>query len=195
MALRTIVKGSIRRKMALFIFGLCLVWPLLHIVLVNSMRISSWRLFGWGMYASPNPDQQARLRVIILNQPIKNDDDIRKLHGALQQLHMEPSQESFCLNLFSEVGGALKKLPKQALCREDELATHFDYFLHFGSPRHLGKFVGEALARSERVGSEALAFLTHQRFSLFEGKAYLESEVYRVIGEEAVYVGKVKTEG
>lgn len=194
MALGKIVR-DVRRKLALFIFGLFLVWPLIHIVLVNSTRISSWRLFGWGMYASPNPDQQARLRVVILNQPINNHDDIRKLHTALQQLQTDPAQESFCLNLFSESGGILKKLPKQALCKEDRFAMDLDYFLHFGSSRHLGKFVGEALTRAQRVGAEALAFFTYQRFSLSERKAYVESEVYRIFGEKAVYVGKVKSEG
>ena len=30
-------------------------WPLLHAVLARSLRFSSWRLFGWGMYATQIP--------------------------------------------------------------------------------------------------------------------------------------------
>lgn len=34
---------------------LLLVWPALHALLVPALGISTWRLGGWGMYATPNP--------------------------------------------------------------------------------------------------------------------------------------------
>ncbi len=38
----------------LFACGVLLLWPLVHLGLVRQLGFSSWRLGGWGMYATPN---------------------------------------------------------------------------------------------------------------------------------------------
>jgi hypothetical protein len=188
--------NSFRRKLALVVFALFIAWPIFHIVLVKNSRISSWRFFGWGMYATPNPDAQSRLRVVIIDKSLNQNVDVAKLHASLTKLSFDTAQESTCLNLFLEDSDhRLERLPRQGLCQKSDLAKKFDYFLHFGSPNHLAGFVREALFRANRSGFEAVAFMTHQRFSLFQRKAYVESDIYRVWGDKVEYLGKIKSEG
>lgn len=186
---------NFRRKLAFIIFGIFLAWPAFHIVMVKNIRISSWRFFGWGMYATPTPDTQSRLRVVILN-PSQQSVDPAHLHDSLENLNLEPSKESNCVNLFvKDAGQSLRRLPRTGLCEDDAVAQDLDYFTYFGSSKHLKKFINAALLRANQSSAEAYAFLTHQHFNIFQQKAYLESDVYRVSRDEVKYLGKIEGEG
>lgn len=185
-----------RRTLAFFVLSIFLIWPIFHIALVNNLTVSPWRLFGWGMYAVPDPESQSRLRVVIPDKTRRHFMDVVQLHSSLAKFSTDPSQESLCINLFAvDSFNTVRKLPGNGLCRSEILSHDLDYFLHFGSLSHLSDFVNEALLRAHRAGSEAYAFLTHQRLNLFQGKAYLESEVYRVLGKETQYLGKIINNG
>jgi hypothetical protein len=180
--------NRLRSKLACTIFVLLLGWPLIHIIIINNSKISSWRYFGWGMYATPNPHENRRLSVVILNKNRAQSTSLIKLHEALNNL-------SLCLNIFEELDSNLRRLPDQNLCYEESLAMSFDFFMHFGSPKNLNKLVKEALARVQRSDADALAFLTYQRFNIFQRKAYLESDIYQIADNKVIYLGKVKSEG
>lgn len=185
-------------KLALIVFGLILCWPLFHIIIINNSKISSWRFFGWGMYATPNPNDYARLRVVILDKsrPREKDLNIEQIYDALAKFS-DPEEESLCLNLFEEREQSLIRLPRLGLCRDHNLALNLDYFIHFGSHKNLRDFLSEALIRAEQADStnkEVLAFLTLQRFNIFTRRAYLESDVYQ-LSDGLRYLGKVKSEG
>ena len=46
-----------------------LFWPLLHIALVSQNKINSWKLGGWGMYATTSP-KRLKLKTIFIRQGI-----------------------------------------------------------------------------------------------------------------------------
>ena len=188
--------NKLRYGLAIIVFGLILCWPIIHIVMINNLKISSWRFFGWGMYATPNPNDYARLRVVILDKTMHQDiaTSIKQIHDYLAGF-TDPQQESLCLNLFEQLGQNLRRLPSLGLCRDNKLALNLDYFIHFGSLKNLREFLQEALARAERGDAEVLAFLTYQRFNIFQKKAYLESDVYKMSDIELSYLGKIKSEG
>lgn len=187
--------NRLRYKLALIVFGLILLWPIFHIIIINNLKISSWRFFGWGMYATPNPNDYARLRVVILDNTRPDDKalDIAQMHETLVSIS-DPKEESLCLNLFEESGLKLKRLPRPGLCRDSNLALNLDYFIHFGSNNNLKNFLSEALIRADHADAEVIAFLTYQRFNIFQRKAYLESDVYQLSGQLS-YLGKIKSEG
>lgn len=185
-----------RLKLAFIVFGIFIAWPIFHIVVVNNFRMSSWRVFGWGMYATPNPEAQSRLRVVIRDKTKSQAVDLAQLNWSLAKLGFDPATESLCINLFlEEPGQTLRKLPRNGLCQNNVLARDLDYFMHFGSSKHLTEFIKGALSRADQTGSEAYAFLTHQRFNLFQRKTYLESDIYKVSGDEVQYLGKIKNAG
>jgi hypothetical protein len=185
-----VAANNFRYRLALFIFSFCLVWPLIHMVLVNSLGISTWRLFGWGMYATPNPESQLRLSVVITDNNL-TPSEIDTLYKSFNNLSSE-EQDSMCLNLFlHDSDNKLTKLPRTGLCKQQELADKLDYFMHFRSTKNLGDFVEAALRRTEHQDSEAWAFLVRQRYNLFRNEHYQESEVYLVKGGLVKYMGKI----
>lgn len=51
---------------------LCLLcaWPPVHMALTVDGAVSSWRLGGWGMYATPHPHAHARVHVVPVGEPL-----------------------------------------------------------------------------------------------------------------------------
>lgn len=145
------------------------------------------------MYATPNPNGQSSLRVVIRDKSKALMADMGRVHASLTTLSVEEADESACINLYIE-GAKLHKLPRNGLCQNDTTAKNLDYFMHFGSPNYLKDFVKEALLRAGQSDSEVYAFLTRQRFNVFESKAYLESDTYRIWGDKVEYLGKIKNQ-
>lgn len=184
---------TFRRRLAFVLFGIFLAWPVVHIALVKQYNLSSWRFFGWGMYATPIPEAQTRLRVVIRDKNKSEVPDLRQWHISLTKLSREQEHESQCINLFQEEPQqGLRGLARTGLCRNKRFATDLDYFVHFGSVQHLHEFISEALSRAEQAGSETLVFLARQRFNIFQKDAFIESDIYKIIGDEVQYLGKVK---
>ncbi len=181
--------------LALTLFGILMTWPIIHMIIVNNSHLSSWRLFGWGMYATPNPEQ-SRLRVIMRDSSVAQPANVALLHRALAKLAHDPDQESLCINLFLDnAKNGLRKMSQSGFCHDEEIARHLDYFLHFGSTMHLAQLVNKAIASQKIPSSEAIVFFTHQRFSLMEARAYIESDVYRIAGNEITSLGKFRDGG
>jgi hypothetical protein len=64
--------GALRNPLVAVVVGLCAVWPLIHAVLSRHLRVSSWKLAGWGMYATAKP----RVQVVLPGG------ELRPLRGA-----------------------------------------------------------------------------------------------------------------
>jgi hypothetical protein len=166
-----------------------MIWPIFHIILVNHFRISSWRLFGWGMYATPNPGAQSQLNIVGLNNTKKEPIDITQLHTSL-------IDSSLCVNLFiKEPGQSLKRSFEHNLCEDKIFMKDLDYFMHFASYKHLAKVTKELLSYFNYTNLNAYAFFTHRRVNIFHKTTYLESDVYRISFDKVEYLGKVKNEG
>ncbi len=116
--------------------------------------------------------------------------------SAVQQLAFNPEEESSCLSLyFKAINAALTKLPRSGMCRSEEMSRHLDYFLQYASQSHLSTFVQEAMQRAHYAGALAYVFLTHQRLSLSQQQAYVESDVYRVDAGQTQFLGRISSEG
>lgn len=48
--------ATTRRRVVNGLLVLVTLWPPVHILLVQRFDLSSWKLAGWGMYATPRPD-------------------------------------------------------------------------------------------------------------------------------------------
>ena len=92
--------------------ALLLLWPPVHMALSLALPFSSWRLFGWGMYASPDlwrfPDvyqeaQDHRLTPIV---PPKGDPALAR---AYKPLHYFPSEAR--VGHFAQVAAAAAGQP------------------------------------------------------------------------------------
>jgi|GEM_PF-3615239 len=186
---------EVRRRLGYAVFAILMIWPIIHMALVHHVGISSWRLFGWGMYATPIPMDQSRLRVVIRDHNDSKAIDLVRLHSSIAKLSADPKEESLCINLFLQGSNYdLVKLPRTGLCRNRAHAKNLDYFMHFGSSKHLKEFVHEAMAFAHRSQSEAYAFFTRQRFNLLQSRAYVESDVYGIFGNEVRFYGTIKDE-
>jgi len=174
------------------VFLIVMIWPLIHVGLVKNRGWSTWRFFGWGMYATPIIEHISSLRVVILPKP--TNVDVVSLHALLNQVS-SLNKESQCINIFIEnAEQGLLKLPSDGLCRTID-PSNLDYFLYFGSDKHLNKFVKEALSSVRETSSLVYAFLTRQRINLFQRQAYLESDVYQLYDDEVQYLGNIESEG
>jgi len=193
MDLKTLKKyiDVICTSLSVLIVCALLIWPPIHMIAAKTFHFSTWRLFGWGMYANPNPQSQSRLRVVVLDN---TDIDLKNLHTVLTQSSSDPEQESMCINMFAFEHNHLRKLPRNGLCKDDRIAREFDLFLHFSSIKNLSVFTKEALHKIEREHSPAIVFLTHQRMDLLRKKTFVESDAYKFASDKVVYLGKIKNE-
>lgn len=178
----------IRYKLALAVFGIILIWPIIHMALINVLPISSWRFFGWGMYATPSPEDQTRIRVVIAPN-LSPSTNLKELHKRLNATS-SPLDESNCVNIFLIDDGNIKRSNHSGLCQNETFLKNREYFLHFGSEKHLAAFINHTLEKSYNASSTALAFLTHQRFNLLNNNAYLESEIYKISDNNIIYLGR-----
>jgi hypothetical protein len=64
---------ALRNPLVAVVVGLCAVWPLIHAVLSRHLRVSTWKLAGWGMYATHKP----RVQVVLPGG------ELRPLRGAI----------------------------------------------------------------------------------------------------------------
>jgi hypothetical protein len=173
-----------------------LLWPPLHIVAVKYFGFSSWRLFGWGMYASPSPDDGSSLRVVLLSPVSAADPDIKQVFAELLRENESDEDESNCINLFTQNSGLkLSRLPLNGVCESEENARNLDYFLQFSSTTHLAHLLQGAMRHGAYTPQASLVYLTHQRSNLRQQQLYFESEVYRVQGESVHYLGRISSAG
>lgn len=191
--------NAVAYKLAQVIFAFMLIWPLCHIAMIHLTHISSWRLWGWGMYASPDPRAYSSLRVVIKNQQGSNENnkrDVDQLFNQLTSITTNPTEESLCINLYEENSSkSLIRLPTTGLCHNQETEDALNYFLHLGSINHGIRFFMEALRLVGQSNAHAYMFLTKQRINMFQNEAFLESHVYSISPHHAAFLGSIKKEG
>ncbi|MBG08285.1 MAG: hypothetical protein CME68_05970 [Halobacteriovoraceae bacterium] len=158
-----------------FSFGIMiclLVWPTIHMGLSSQGYFSSWRFFGWGMYATPHPQDGVTTNIIfhpkkplpILNQYSKNDN----LKG---------------IRFFVFDGKRLQKVNGDHYLLKKMIKFANIYFLHIPNEKHKSKLVEVALnflklERDEFKGADLIK--TRQRFNLLENKLYTVENNYKV---------------
>ncbi len=197
MGLRWRRSKQAQAKALVVIASWALWWPPLHLIAAKCWGFSTWRFFGWGMYANPDPESQTRLRLVILPATIAGEGKppYQQLFSELSKLSTKPEDESWCVNLFVPgPSGALQRQEVANFCQSPEINRHLDYTLHFSSQKHLRSLVDAIKKQSEQHGASVLVYLTHQRLDLGRNIAYTESEAYFFDQQRPRYLGRINDE-
>jgi hypothetical protein len=176
-----------RRTAMRICLGVMILWPPLHAVASKVLGFSSWRFFGWGMYATPHPESLSVLRIVWFSENSETVTDYRRLYEELR-LHGRSGQKNGCFDaMVKENGAALRDLSVANPCDDGEVERHLAYFRHFGSKKHLALLVEKA---SPRVGAgglrRAVVFLFRQRLQLESSRAFTEREIFEVSGRDVL---------
>lgn len=154
----------------------------MHIVSTKVLRFSTWRLFGWGMYATPDVESHSQISIVYVTSPY-SDAEVKALYHRTQEILRSSENSRACVLLFAE--NTVRKsdiiqLPSREACHHPEIDDHLDYFYQFGSTKHLMKLVQLLTNFTEKKTTEAFVFHTFQRIDVLRSKAYTEYIVYRV---------------
>ncbi len=165
------------------IFFVLLIWPCVHMIATKTLHFSSWRLFGWGMYATPDMESRSQISIVYVQGKLKSDADVELLYQKTQEILKLPERNSSCATLFFQdeiQKSELIQLSSQDACDDPKVDDGLDYFYQFGSVAYLTQLVHALASRAETGVTEALVFHTIQRLDLAKHRAYTEYRAYRV---------------
>ena len=150
---------------------------------IKCFHFSTWRLFGWGMYATPDTESYSQLAILYVNGTLNGKVEIEKIYNKIEAMLRQPERNSTCINLFfydknSKVD--VVQLPSRGVCRGRGVDTALDYFYQFGSIDYLHKLVHFLSSHAGQEVSEAFVFHTIQRLDLQRMQAYTQHHVYDI---------------
>jgi hypothetical protein len=164
-----------RSMKSYFSFGIIislLIWPNIHMALSNRGDFSSWRFFGWGMYATPHPEDGVVTDIIFHSKKkfplIKNDSKGNNLPGV---------------RLFVFDGEKLQKITGENYLLKKMIKVANTYFLHIPNEKHRKKLVEIALnfLKLDRANFKGAGLIKNrQRVNLHENQLYTEEISYKV---------------
>lgn len=163
-----------RARLADVLFILLLWWPLVHLAGCKTFGFSSWRFFGWGMYATPHAEG-ARIDLFFSADPARPADKTNPID--------DPNDDG-CLGVWTiDATGVPRALSTKALCEDGAFAEDLSRALQFRSHKALSNLIKSAEA-SLRPGYPASSLsITSQRLSVLKSFVYLEKRRYRVSGD------------
>ena len=142
-----------KKRLTLALLGIALVWPPLHMVATAYFGFSSWRFFGWGMYAEPHPESFANVRILYAEGTAPRECPTQA-----------PAHER--LQVFVAAGDDFRPIsPCEDRARANELVRRV---LH----------LGDRAAMAELAGTQATVLITRQRLSVTDGKLYTLTTKY-----------------
>ena len=102
------MSGPLRRRVMASLVLLTLLWPLVHLVLVERFRLDPWEFFGWSMYALPAAQMQIAVEAerTGIAKPLRamgtSREGIRRLARRRSALGTLASVESTAREIFAE---------------------------------------------------------------------------------------------
>lgn len=162
-----------RKMMARILVGMLLLWPPVHAIASELCGFSSWRYFGWGMYATPHPETLGHLSLIWM-------DPSAPRQSALDLLQATVLHDASCVAVFVyDRATGLHALDMPGLCDHPAVQEDLAHVAHFRSTRHLVALV-DRLSAPDRQAYPVLAIFARQRLRLAPATAYTQSEVFLV---------------
>lgn len=178
-----------RVKVARLLFAGLLVWPLIHAFGSKVLGFSSWRLFGWGMYAQPHPESFSHLYLVWLND---SPNDVQLAYEDFERRWKSAGATSCLTVLLQEPGGSLREALIDDVCDDPAIDLHHRTFMHFRSLRHLS-FLSQHLApllETRNAPPHLLAIHIQQRVSLETSTATTQSELFEIRNDNVISLGR-----
>ena len=165
----------LKKMKSYFPFGIIiclLIWPTIHMVLSGKGHFSSWRFFGWGMYATPHPQDGVTTNIIFYSKKV-----LPKLNNYSK------SNDLKGVRYFIFDGENLQKINGDNYLFKKMIKVANTYFLHIPNEKHQKKLVEIALnllKLEENDFKGAALIKTRQRLNLHHNKLYTMENIYKV---------------
>ncbi len=169
---------KLRYKFTLSLITILLIWPLIHIGLSSFTGLNSWKLSGWGMYASTHP-RDISINVFL----IKGD-------ASLSELEIGPIVQTNRVVLFQD--GQTEDLDRKILIRNSKLIQYLQVFPTNSGVEVLVKQIKQKLPNSIKP-DYVLVMRTESRINLTHEYAYTNTTIYVVQSDEAKNLGHFST--
>lgn len=174
-----------RMNLALSLFFMALIWPLIHLHLTLQGSFCPWRFAGWGMYSIPYPDTFSSLQLVLCEQNFFECIQIAKNRISTQESFIKevPIFEIFA---FSKE----KKLQSISLSKDDRdfFSPYITNIFQLAPVPHLQELGEKVLdwingwpkSKLKTIGkrSSLLAIISTQRLNVKKGRLYLEYKFY-----------------
>ncbi len=170
-----------RTRLALAFALLVLVWPVAHMTLTKTTGLNSWKLGGWGMYATVHPMEHGLVLLPYDQAPPRPDD----LGPVLDEIRV----------LLPTDGSDLREIEVEEIPPETQrsLFDHATDLLALGQDGHVRAYVRpleEAAAGTGAPARRSLLLVTEGRLDLLgDSRTWVRAKVYRHDGGEVTRIG------
>jgi len=176
-----------RAAMFLLIAGL-IAWPPLHMGLASYFGFSSWKYFGWGMYATPYSPKNQIVQVYLLPQaPLEN------LTAKSESL-LYPARLQMTFGVFQWRGDRFAPLVTTPLARHQSREVQRLKILR--SPRDVAR-LARKIARDQRLSTERsrmIVFVIQPRIHPLRRTTYAEVDAFRYEHDRAEKLGTYRSD-
>jgi hypothetical protein len=182
---------NLRKKVAFFAFFSLLIWPPIHAIASKHFGFSSWRFFGWGMYASPYPDSVSNLSFIVICNPVSNEKELyQRVYKEFRSEWADASQ-SHCFDIFVKKGNSpLTEISSNHFCNDSSVEESLSFVKHFLSRQHLTRLANLINVKGcEEASVNVLAILTQQRIDMTHSYAFLENHLLSIKPQKIIDLG------
>jgi hypothetical protein len=172
---------SARARLGLAFAVLILLWPLVHMTLTRVTGLNSWKLGGWGMYATTHPLEHG---LVLLPYGVQVP-RVDSLGPVLDEIRV----------LVPTSGDRLRELTGEEIPVEVQrkLFDHATNLLVLGQERHVRAYVAPLERAAAEAGAPArrsLLLVTEARLELLsDPHTYTRARVYRHDGGEVADLG------
>ncbi len=179
------------RRARYFLFFLALAWPPIHFLASEHFGFSSWRLFGWGMYATPHPESLANLNLVFLHDDFDFGSELGQAYSEFRSTQ-EMDPEGDCLRIFRKKEGIpIEEFRLRSLCRDGALREQIAIFDHYDTTSSLEGVVSKIIDKLKQdPDTTILVVLSRQRVRPSAAEAYVENELFSFSRKKIQHLGK-----
>lgn len=166
----------------LCLYGHLALWPVVHMNLSGRDYFSSWRLAGWGMYATPYPSaSQIPISIVLRSASGSNVPqrvDVKCEGRSIAGLLLQSEQ----LSVLSNDLGSNAQLVLPSRRSISELAQHLRAARQFrmgGGLSALGGFIHQLVRETLPEGGELYFLIGERHVDLLERQFGIKSTLYR----------------
>ena len=178
---------KIKKLFKILIFSFLIGWPFFHMGLVSKGLINSWKLSGWGMYATTSP-KSLKLKTVFLR------DGIDKI-PTNEQIHLAQEGDSFLLvpnkGYFSSSSIPLTQRELSLLGKNSEYVRALPTKKSIKNYMLSKKVVLERKTRKRF--SSVLLFISERRLDMTKMVSFFKTKAFLYKKGTLIFVGKFDT--